>query len=49
VVVIIDLAAVFCCRVRLNIDFQQLNGRNVGAIVAIFVDVCCIVGCGSAV
>ena len=37
VVVIIDLAAVFCCRVRLNIDFQQLNGRNVGVIVAIVV------------
>ena len=33
--VIIDLAAVFCCRVRLNIDFQQLNGRRVGVIVAI--------------
>ena len=30
-----DLEVAFCIRVRLMIDFQQLNGRNVGRGVAI--------------
>ena len=33
--VVSDLVAALCCLVRRNIDFQQLNGRNVGVVVAI--------------
>lgn len=33
--VLSDLVAALCSLVRRSIDFQQLNGRNVGVVVAI--------------
>jgi hypothetical protein len=33
--VVNDLVAALCCRVRLKIDFQQANGRNVDVDAAV--------------